>query len=243
MPGLEHQPPRNIEVFKLLYSNGELEPGDCVDALKDIEVCTPSSTSTKKYTQLTHHLLQKRWPHAYDAIGDEYVLCHIVRIFRTLEVDLPHSRLQDFLVLCSRLVKEVPEISLESNYANIGRSSIKRIEDTACNISDIRNETFTIYNDIPSVLERRIDDFERAATTLQESRNPTGVPIAGSTLELWNRTDDDNDDSAVLRATAIHAFGLRQLAGQFRFSLATAKKDAENKEAAAQMQDGDTEMV
>jgi hypothetical protein len=171
------------------------------------------------------------------------VLCHVVCVFRTLEVGLPHIMLHHFLILCSGLVKKTLEVSLESNYATIGRSLIKEIERTA-NISAPRDDTPanpTIYNDIPSVLERHIDDFERAATTLQEARNPTGVPIAGSTLEPWNGTDDDNDDSAVLRATVIHAFALRQLASQFRRSLATAK-DAKDKEAAAQVQDEDTEM-
>lgn len=166
------------------------------------------------------------------------MLCHVVCVFRTLEVGLPHIMLHYFLILCSGLVKEALEVSLESNYATIGRSLIKEIERTA-NISAPRDDTPanpTIYNDIPSVLERHIDDFERAATIIQEARNPTGVPIAGSTLELWNGMDDDNDDnddSAVLRATVTHAFAVRQLA---------TAKDAKDKEAAAQVQDEDTEM-
>lgn len=43
MPELQHQPPKNIELFKLMYSDGELNPSDCIDALKDIQVCTLST--------------------------------------------------------------------------------------------------------------------------------------------------------------------------------------------------------
>jgi hypothetical protein len=41
MPELEHQPPKNTELFKLMYSDGELKPSDCVGALIDIQVCEP----------------------------------------------------------------------------------------------------------------------------------------------------------------------------------------------------------
>ena len=43
MPELKHQPPKNIDLFKLMYSDGELKPSDCIDALEDIQVCTPST--------------------------------------------------------------------------------------------------------------------------------------------------------------------------------------------------------
>jgi hypothetical protein len=46
MPELKHRPLKNIELFKLMYSDGELNPSDCIDALRDIQVCTPSSTPT-----------------------------------------------------------------------------------------------------------------------------------------------------------------------------------------------------
>jgi hypothetical protein len=42
LPELKHQPMKNIELFKLMYSDGELNPIDCTHALRDIEVCTPS---------------------------------------------------------------------------------------------------------------------------------------------------------------------------------------------------------
>jgi hypothetical protein len=38
---------------------------------------------------------------------------------------------------------------------------------------------------------------------------------------------------------SIHAFALRQLTGQIRRSLASTKKDAEDKEASAQEQESD----
>jgi hypothetical protein len=41
MPELKRQPPKNIELFKLMYSDGELKPSDCVGALIDIQVCEP----------------------------------------------------------------------------------------------------------------------------------------------------------------------------------------------------------
>jgi hypothetical protein len=45
MPELKHQPPRNIELFKLLYSDGELKPSDCIGALEDIQVRASWSAS------------------------------------------------------------------------------------------------------------------------------------------------------------------------------------------------------
>jgi hypothetical protein len=91
---------------------------------------------------------------------------------------------------------------------------------------------------VPSDLERLADDFEEALATLQEARRASGGPIAGPMLELLNGSNDDVDEArARLRATSIHTFALRQLAGQIRHSLATAKKDAEDSEAAAQVQE------
>jgi hypothetical protein len=59
-------------------------------------------------------------------------------------------------------------------------------------------------------------------------------------LELLNGSNDVVDDGrAKLRATSIHTFGLRHLADQIRSSLATAKKDEEDKKAAAQVQESD----
>jgi hypothetical protein len=214
MPKLKNQHPKNIDLFKLMYSDNELNPSDCIDAPKDIEV---------------------RWSHAHDAIGDTSILYHVITTFRALEVDIPHSRLPDLLFLCSETVKEAFKTSPEPNYAMIGKSSIKKIEKTAGNISDIRDENFSgvmVYNDMAGVLERLVEDFERAITALQDAQSATGVPVAGPTLELLNESDVE-DGSARLCATAIHKFALRQLAGRFRSSLAAAKKDAEDKEAAA----------
>jgi hypothetical protein len=35
IPELKHRPLKNIELFKLMYSDGELNPSDCIDALRD----------------------------------------------------------------------------------------------------------------------------------------------------------------------------------------------------------------
>jgi hypothetical protein len=63
---------------------------------------------------------------------------------------------------------------------------------------------------------------------------------------MLNGSDDDHgeDDSAKLRATSVHLLALRQVASQFRRSLASAKRDAKSEKAAAQVQesDEDTEM-
>jgi len=71
--------------------------------------------------------LQKQWPHAYAALGDESVLCHAIATFRTLEVVLPHGRLPVFFVVCSDLVKKTSEFSAET-YAKIGKASISELE-------------------------------------------------------------------------------------------------------------------
>jgi hypothetical protein len=123
----------------------------------------------------------------------------------------------------------------------IGRSSIKKIERTAGKILASGDDAFasvTIYNDVPSDLERLVDDIEGALAALQEAQSVSGVPTAGPMLELWNRSDDE-DDIAKQRATAIHTFALRRLVSQFRHSLATAKEDAEDQEAAVQVLESD----
>jgi hypothetical protein len=158
-------------------------------------------------------------------------------------VTIPHSRLPDFLILGSDTVKETSEFSLGPNYAQIiGELSLKKVERTAGAFSALGQDTsafdsVTICNDSTGDLERLADDLEEALATLQEARRASGGPIAGPILELWNGSNDD--DRAKLRATSIHAFALRQLAGQIRRSLASAKKDAEDKEAAVQVQESD----
>jgi hypothetical protein len=143
--------------------------------------------------------------------------------------------------MCSKLVKR---FSSELSHTAIGRLSITRVEQVSGSIYDEASSSsrVTICNDVPSNLERLAADFEGALAALQEAPSASGVPIAGPMLEVWNGSDNNDDDSAKLRVTAIHKFALRQLASQFRRSLATAKKEAEDKEAAAQVQESDEDM-
>jgi len=147
-----------------------------------------------------------------------------------------------FLVMCSELVKK---LSSELNHAAIGRLFVKQIESIFGSVSALGGSyDLLIYNDNAVNLELLADDLESEVDALQEAQSASGDPVNGPML---NGSDDDNgeDDSAKLRATSIHKFALRRVAGQLRRSLATAKKDAEAKEAATtrvQESDEDTEM-
>jgi len=175
--------------------------------------------------QLTPHLSQREWSHAYDAIGNATVLCHVITAFRTLEVEIPHNKISEFFVFCSDIVKEMSDYCPNPNYAAIGRSSIKKIERTAGKISVPSEDSssfagVTIYSDVAGGLE----SLEHAITALQEAHSASGGSIAGLALDLvWVGHEDD---SAKLRATSIHIFAMHQLAGQIRRSLVSVKKEA-----------------